>query len=294
MNRKIFLISLLSFLVVFFITTAVVYADSISVTLDGIPQKVNDEYIQRLKIDYNNGSNGTIKCVMANSTFINNSDPTEVQDISNLKIYDETTGISHIFSSGTDTVLETGLSPQMTTKYYQLKLKLENGFKIGNYINTIIFNITSDNGSNTGNSFIIYNVEPYLNISIVNQNLINSLSSENSAKFNFSKTSDESMHLLIESNTNWDLILEPKNSTGELPQAFQAVTASPSVTNYVNTFTNFSEISSLKIANGERSVSNHNIIPIELYINSKVTTPNKIIPAGNSVINVIFTLMTNL
>jgi|GEM_PF-6692564 len=265
-------------------------ADTVVASLDGIGYKSGNQYIQRLRADYAIGSNATISCKMTNNSFINILNPDEQQNISNLQIYDESTGNTHTFSSDAEIVLETGLPAQSITKYYQLKLTLQDGFEEGTYTNTIVFNTSSVMGTSTGLLLIPYIVPQFFSISVLNNPLKNIVSSENSAQFNYTQVSNESMHLIIYSNTNWNLILNSLNLINELGQCFKIETTSPYVTSHTNTFTNFSDAKNLTVARGRKTVENHILVPAQIDVHSKLTTPNTIVPAGDYNINTLYSI----
>lgn len=268
------------------------FAESISASLDGTVQHVGDEYIQRIKVDYTVGNNATIKCNMQNSTFVNSSDETEFQDISNLKIYDEATAVTYTFSSGADTILDTGLSSRTATKYYQLKLTLTDGFAVGNYTDTIVFNTLSDGGGSNGNLFIAYYVASYCQVDIPIPQLTNRVTADNVFKLNYSQVSQDNMRLEVKSNTKWILSLQPQTTVNSLNQSIKLITSSPNVTtNYIQEYMNLTQYPSMDLAKGTKSVSHHVLLPIAIDISSRLTTPNLVLPAGKYDIPVTFTIL---
>lgn len=287
-----FIINIFVFL--FFINwSGKAFADSLLITLDGNAQQVGEEYIQRVRVDCTVGDNATIKCNMVNPTFVNNSDTAEFQDISNLNMYDESTSVTYRFTPNNDMTVDTGLSTRKITKYYQLKLKLDDGFEVGNYTNTLVFNTISSGGASAYSIPIIFCVQPYYKVDVLNTRLINKVVGANALKPNYSQISTDNMHLEIKANTSWVLTLRLQDTTNKLNQCIKLISTSPYVTSYINDYTSLAQHQSLTIASGTKTVSSHKLVPAAIDLSSQLTIPKSIISAGNYDINIIFDLGPN-
>ena len=270
------------------------FADSVIVTLQGVPYASGDMVYQNVTVSYAKGLNWTLTSNWSDLKFTNLDHPTEIILIdAKTHAYDIAASTDHLYNgSNTPITVAAGVTPGLETKTYRLGLQFNYGHRPGSYNNTVQFMVSSISGSATGTLNINFPWPKYLNLSVVNPNVFNVVNATNSMVEGYTQNCPENMHLAVEANIPWTLTARTTTDPNTLNGKMMVNPTGNYVQTYLNTLTTFPTVP-MTIATGRRTVlgGQTNIDPAPMDIISNITVPTgQITPAGDYPLNVIFEL----
>ena len=242
------------FLFVAFLSPAYA-APELGVVTQGSSSQVNNTIVQNIIVNLKTDAAWKLSIVSLDNSLINLSQPNQSIPINNVYILDNNLANTYYFEPNKTIQIDSGDSVGTFNQKYALRVSSADAAYAGVYSGTFKFTLTSGSDVATYIYNLSFNQPEIKRVNIIPDSLYIKVLPYDAMKKGYNYTTNSPTKILIQSNTNWKLVLKNDAKENSLNCQFKVSSLSgKSKINYGNDFTDL-PTQNLIIAEGEPTIS---------------------------------------